>query len=203
MKLKISVLLMVFIALLSPDIKAEPIYPDDDFKITYDINREKKSILKAELYSLGATVIPLVPTYVFYLMEKEPHTDVPNGLQTFSYILTTAGVLIGPRAGHLYLGDRGLTTASLRATATLTGSLSLLSLLAYSYNLNGTYETIGVTGLCISSTVFLGTIIYDFAAIPFKANSYNKNLEKSSSIHLIPGYDFKDNELSLSLTCNF
>jgi len=194
---------MVFIALLNPDIKADSIYSDDNFKITYNTNKEKKSVLKAELYSLGATVLPLFPTYVFYLMEKEPHTDVPNGLQTFSYILTTAGVLIGPRAGHLYLGDRGLTTASLRATATLTGSLSLLSLLTYSYNFNSTYETIGVTGLCISGIVFLGATIYGFASLPFKVNSYNKNLEKSSSIHLIPGYDFENEEFSLSLILNF
>lgn len=203
MKCKIFLLLLVPICLFSSTINAEPIYSDDNFKITYDVNKEKKSILKAELYSLGATVLPLVPTYVFYLIEREPHNDVPNSLQTVSYVLATTGLLIGPRAGHLYLGDGDLSTASIRGVSALTGSLSLLSLLAYSYNFNESYAKIGLTGLWISGAVFLGTTIYDFAAIPFKVNNYNKNLEKSSSIHLIPNYDFKNDEISLSLTWNF
>ncbi len=215
MKRRISVFLIVSIYLLSPAIKAETIYLDDNFKIIPDENmgefityttrnnREKKSILKAELYSLGATVLPLVPTYVFYLIEREPYNDVPNNLQMVSYVLATTGLLIGPRAGHLYLEDGDLSTASIRGTAALTGSLSGIFLLASIYNHNASYEKIGLTGLCISGAVFLGITIYDFASIPFKVNNYNNNLEKKSSIKLIPNYDFKNDEISLSLTWNF
>jgi hypothetical protein len=203
MKRKISVLLIVCISILSPDTNAEPIYLDDNFKITYNVNKEKKSILKAELYSLGATFIPLVPTYLFYQKERHSRTDVPNSLQTVSYVLAATGLLIGPRAGHLYLGDGNLSTASIRGVSALTGSLSLLSLLASSYNYNQGYEKIGFTGLWISGAVFLGITIYDFASIPFKVNNYNNNLEKKSSIKLIPNYDFKNDEISLSLTWNF
>jgi hypothetical protein len=152
---------------------------------------------------LGVTVLPLVPTYVSYLIERDPYTDVSNSLQTVSYVLATAGLLIGPRAGHLYLGDRSLTTTCVRTTAALSGSASFLLTLGGAYHHNDTYATIGMTGLWISGIVFLGATIYDFATIPLKVNNYNKNFKKNNSIHLIPGYNFENNGFSLSLTWNF
>jgi hypothetical protein len=202
---------VVHICFFSLTIKAEPIYFDENFKITSDentaelitntttINRERKSVLKAELYSLGAIVLPLIPTYVFYLIKRDPYNDVPNNLQTVSYVLASAGLIIGPIAGHFYLRDGNLSSTSLRATTALTGSLSALFLLASGYNHSDNFSKIGYTGICISGIVFLGATIYDFAAIPFKVNNYNENLRKKSSINLIPGYNFEHYEFSLSL----
>lgn len=143
-----------------------------------------KSKGTAYLWSLGATVVPLV--------------IVSGGnIDTDIYTSLPIAVIIGPSAGHCYAGNwgQGLWGAGIRLGVAAAG-------LGAAYALSESHSTISsgqAVVFTIAGSIILGSMIYDYVTISRSVDEYNAAVLKGSSMQIMPHIDFKNHQYGISM----
>ena len=186
MKCKILVLLIFFSSCVSLGYKEKSI-------------KQKSSIL-AFGYSLGATVLPSVPTLIF-LYASDEEVYVPS----ISLALGLSGIVFGPSMGHFYAGnrERGRASIGFRAICFGVGYLSGFGA-GYSFYA-GNENTAGVLFMiAIASGVGMaGSALSDIATCPNSVEKYNKSIRNHGGLYLGPEIDVKDGSYGMRLVYRF
>ncbi|MBN1694390.1 hypothetical protein JW879_03205 [candidate division WOR-3 bacterium] len=186
MKYKILVLLLLF-----------------SFCVIYGNERESielKNPGNAVGASLAGTLLPSMPL-LLCMGTQESDGSIVAG----SFILSLAGFVIGPSAGHFYAGNssRAQKSMGLRTVFALVGGAGILTGFA-----NLCHEDFGaakggaaiatISGICI-----LGSAAYDISTCPQSVEKYNKSISDHGRLYFSPEINLKDESFGLSLSYRF
>lgn len=186
MKYKILVLLLLFV-----------------FCVTYGNERESlelKSPTTASLYSLGATLLPAIPAWIF--LDSGNYNEF---LFWGCFISSVSGIVIGPSVGHFYAGNtkRGFMSAGFRTVSTgvfLWSGYGFLRVVSdLDFENTGLYFWTAV----VSGIVTTGSIVFDLWTCPNSVEKYNRSVSGYRGFYLSPEIDIKDESYGLSLSYRF
>ena len=159
--------------------------------------KKPKSEKTASALSLGATVIPCLPSIIIRRGGESPWDVI-------QFCVITTAIIVGPSIGHFYAGqrERGLKSAGLRL------GLGLLEI----YTLSNSFETRGletefnIFPLLAGSALGIGLItsaIIDIVTAPASARKYNSSIRNRGNIYFVPEIDLKEDSYGLSLVYCF
>ena len=161
--------------------------------------RKPKSETTAFYWSLGATLMPCLPSLIIRRGGAAPWGAIQVGL-------IASAIIVGPSAGHFYANQwgRGLKSAGLRLGLSALGSALVLWGFgeAHPWSGDGGGGTQAVLGI-VFLVPAIGSVVYDIFNAPSSARKYNKLIEKRGNVYLMPKIDLKEEYYSLSVVYCF
>jgi hypothetical protein len=187
MKCKILVLLMLFVFYVPYNCGAE------DSKL--------KNPATAIGYSIGATLLPSIPTLISLYSSEEGEVYVP----VTSLALSLAGIIVGPSAGHFYAGNRkkGMSSIGFRSICFGVGALTLLAGGAFMLANMDADPTFFFMVATSSGIAIAGSAILDILTCPNSVREHNQSVRGYNGIYLTPEIDLKYKNYGLSLGYKF
>ena len=187
MKYKILVLLILFVFCVSYGSSAEPM--------------QQKSSMVALSYSLGATILPSIPTLIFLCSSEEGEVYVP----VTSLALSFAGIIAGPSMGHFYAGNRekGMSSIGFRSICFGAGALTLL--IGGGYLMSNMDSDLTLIFLIAQATgiAIAGSALFDIFTCPSSVRKYNQSIRGYGGFYLTPEIDLKTKNYGLSIAYRF
>jgi len=184
MKDIVLVLLMFFSSFLSYGYEGEAI--------------KLKSSSTAVKYSVGATLLPVVPG-LFLITMGHDYVDLGG------FLLCLSGFFVGPSVGHFYAGnsERAMASIGLRSACLFAGGLSTLLLGGFMYSDNDVGAAISSLAIIALGVGILWSAAYDIRTCPRSVEKYNESVRDYGGFHLTPEIDVKDKSYGLSLVYKF
>lgn len=159
--------------------------------------KKPKSEGTALAWSLGATVIPCLPSiFIRRRGVAAPWTAFQVGVISSAI----SAIFVGPSAGHFYAGQsrRALGGIVIRALGV---GISLALLKDTDMSDVGDMGKIGA-GLSLFFAM-VGYSVYDICTAPRSVRKYNESIKKTGNVYLIPKIDMKEKSYGLNVVYNF
>ena len=165
------------------------------YSIEAQETRKPKSETTAFYWSLGATLMPCLPSIIIRRGGAAPWGAIQVGL-------IASAIIVGPSAGHFYANQwgRGLKSAVLRLGLSALGSAFFLKGYgeAHPWSGDGGGGTQAVLGI-VFLVPAIGSVVYDIFNAPSSARKYNESIGISGNVYLIPKVDLKEESYGLSV----
>ena len=187
MKCKILVLFLLFVLCMPYGSGAEPM--------------KQKSSMVGLSYSLGATILPSIPTLISLCSSEEGEVYVPITSLALSFV----GIIAGPSMGHFYAGNRekGMSSIGFRSICFGAGALTLFAGAAYSMaNMDSDPELFFMIASA-SGIAIVGSALLDILTCPQSVEKYNQSIRDQGGLYFSPEINVKDESYGLSLSYRF